>query len=224
MRDIQEQIESKLKSAGLTESEIRSFNSMYAGRKITPSIYVDVEAFIHSTTLRRQENSMSSTIPHQIAPSNAYHSASDEAGRCPHCYTSGNQVHLGQVTIDNVDRPVYHCKSCNKGYTELPSVIKIIAEEAVRQGATQVGFIPANVRVEPSSIAQSQTAAHSYQIDQTNQKLDAVSSNIHSLGYTIQNLMEQVRGLALQNHQLMEQLATDPLINVRKAVAEFNLK
>lgn len=163
-------------------------------------------------------------VPHKIAPHAAYHSASDANGRCPHCYAQGNQSFLGILTVDGQDRPTYHCTSCNKAYAELPASIKVIAEELVKGGAEKVGFTPMN----SSAANPNLNSSSNYQLEsntmQTNQKLDMVSGNIQTLSYTIQNLMEQVRVLAEQNNKMMVQLATDPLISVRKAVSEFNLK
>lgn len=46
----------------------------------------------------------------------------------------------------------------------------------------------------------------------------------HSLQYEIQRLMSKLEALANQNVQLMEKLATDPLIETRKLVSQFNLE
>lgn len=162
-------------------------------------------------------------VPHKIAPSNAYHSSSD-IGRCPHCYANGNQVFLGTLSVDGIERPTYHCTSCNKAYAEMPASIKVIADAAVQDGAKQVGFVPATSAPNVASPTQQFDYTLQNNTQQTNYKLDQVSSNISSLTCTIQDLMEQVRTLAEQNNKMMHQLATDPLISVRKAVSEFNLK
>ena len=165
-------------------------------------------------------------IPHQIAPTNAFHSQSDNEGRCPHCYQNGKQNLMGSTIIDGSEKPTYHCTSCNKVYTELPAAIKIIADEAIKLGAETVGFVRADHTHTVSNVANNNTNDYqSHQkLDQVNSNLSMMSGNISSLNYTLQDLMEQVRRLAEQNNKMMEQLANDPLIHMRKTITEFDLK
>lgn len=165
----------------------------------------------------------SKPVAPQIKSDQAYHTANDDKGRCPYSYCNADQRFLGTMTVDGVPRPTYHCTGCNKAYAELPAAVKALMDEAQRAGHTMVGFTPAapGPGVTSSDANSHMIASHT---QQTYQKLDQVNNNLSSLNYTIQSLMDQVRVLASQNNLLMEKLATDPMVSVRKQVAEFNLK
>lgn len=160
-------------------------------------------------------------VPDQIMSSGAYHSTSDEQGRCPQCYHSGGQRFLGMLKVDNEDRPTYHCTSCNRAYAEVPAAIKVLMKELKEAGHARIGFEPAVVDGGTPYVPPPQ---NNYETQQTNYKLDSVNSNLSMLNSTIQNLMYQVQELAQQNNKMMEQLANDPLISMRKKITEFDLK
>lgn len=163
-------------------------------------------------------------VPYQLKPSGAIHSTSDANMKCPHCYSTGNQRFMGTTVIDQSERPTYHCGGCNKVYTDMPAAIKVIADAAIQAGATHVGFIPVQLEGPVTNATQQFDYTLQSNTSNMNNKLDQVNSNLSSLTYTIQNLMNQVSTLAQQNSKLMEQLATDPLIGMRKNVSEFDLK
>lgn len=158
----------------------------------------------------------------QIAPGNAYHHGAT-AQSCPHCYNTNNISSLGEIIIDSGPRPVLQCGSCNRVFSDVPSYIKVLVDDAKNKGAKSVGYRLNGSDSNPQ-MAPMMPIHDNYEVQQTNQKLDEVNQNLSQLSYTIRNLMDQVTFLASQNNKLMEQLANDPLIHVRKSVTEFDLK
>lgn len=157
----------------------------------------------------------------QIKNDQAYHTANDDKGRCPYCYNGAEQRLLGSSTIDGQERPTYHCTGCNKAYLDVPSSVKVLLDEAQRSGHQKVGFVPT-----AGGMASMVNHANvgSYEQQQANQKLDAINNQISNLNNNMYGLMQELRELAQKNNELMEKLATDPMINIRKQVSEFNLK
>lgn len=200
-------------------------------RKLLDQSVIDVdkvrkELGLSTNKISRSQIEKKAVVDSKIAPSDAYHHTATENISCPHCYSNSNLKSMGEIVVDAGPRPVLHCGSCNKVFSDLPTGIKILMDAAADQGAESVGFTRAD-----HTHTINQPYNDNYESQQTNQKLDQVNSNlsmvagnISNLNYTIQNLMNQVRELAEQNNKMMEQLANDPLIHMRKAITEFDLK
>ena len=94
-------------------------------------------------------------------------------------------------------------------------------DAAVKEGAESVGFrsIEASAEVQNLSFKQDDS-----QVIQANLKLDTLNNNTLQLLYAVQSLSAQLMTVTQQNSELMNKLATDPLIHIRKAVSEFDLK
>lgn len=159
-----------------------------------------------------------SAVDAKLAPSDAYHHSHSQQ-QCPHCFSTSNISSLGEIIVDGGSRPALLCGSCNRVFSDLPDGVKILLDAAVKDGAESVGFRAGNT--DQNSPA---PMYNNYDTQQTNQKLDQVNNNLNNMVNTIQNLMYQVETLASQNTKMMEQLANDPLIHMRKTITEFNLK
>ncbi len=166
--------------------------------------------------------------PLKLAPDNAYRGSGIF---CPHCRSSAqNQILVGHVVIDGALRPAYDCQSCNKSWSDIPDSVKTLLDEARKHGATNVGF-QAGGSSEPVvtngtyDYDADQRARHDQnRRDNDSSALSAINSNISQMLYAIQDLTSRLDRVTQQNHELMDKLANDPLVHVRKAVSEFDLK
>lgn len=177
------------------------------------------------------------TVPSQIAPYNAYASSSQQF--CPHCRSSGNQRLDGNLVVDGSPRPAYVCGSCNKIYSDVSSEAKVLMDAALNEGAETVGYIKAGAGLTSGNgsidlvtgVNGSSIDAHNYQLDeiknaitQSHSRFSAMDSNLSNILYAIQNLNTQLQNVTQQNQTLMEKVASDPLLHIRKSVLEFTLK
>lgn len=180
---------------------------------------ISAEDFNHMSDSRTP-----SPVPTKIAPVDAYHHSSSNPN-CPHCGSSTSPQAMGNLEVDGGSRPIYHCASCNRVYSDIPQSIKVLMDKALEYGAENVGF---EAVVATGNASNASSSGSSYQMEQNTQqanyKLDSVNSNLMSLRTTLQELINQIGLLANQNNILMEQLATDPMVAIRKSISEFNLK
>lgn len=155
------------------------------------------------------------------SPNAWHHGDTDSSPACPNCYNHNNNVMMGQIVVDGSPRPAYKCGSCNRMYSDLPAPIKVLADEAKKNGAKTVGFKTG----QPITAANLNNAT-SISVNQQNleNKLDEVKNTIYNLMYEIQRMTQQVTDIASQNHELMDKLSKDPLAHMRKSITEFDLK
>lgn len=156
-------------------------------------------------------------LPNRIEAQDAYLHSSDSTPRCNHCGISTPPTYVGDLVLDGCPRPAYKCASCSRVFSDLPSGVKVLMDVAMKYGAESVGFKPADGNA-PAP------AAYNHEAYETNNKLNQVNSNLSVMSSAIDGLVEEIRRLAQQNHELMDKLARDPLVSVRKQVAEFNLR
>lgn len=254
MVNLEQEIKHLITQANLTEQELRWVDEQLVGKKLTQELVYEAKNLIkrvvnsrypwsqdpdyvrslhepldHEEVKRRVMGDWDMSSPvkldkkkvvdSKLAPGDAYHHSHTQQS-CPHCYSTSGISCLGEIIIDGGSRPALLCGNCNKVFSDVPDGVKILMDAAVSQGAESVGFKAASG--DPSAPA---NAYHdNYETQQTNQKLDQVNSNLNNVVNTIQNLMYQVQELAQQNNKMMEQLANDPLIHMRKTITEFNLK
>lgn len=168
------------------------------------------------------------SVPHKLESSEAWSHGTDAVQPCPSCY-SNNQTRMGQIVVDGSPRPAYKCNGCNKMYSDLPAPVKVLADVAINHGASSVGFI-----AEPSSNADAVNLGYvndSYNnplevqgISNVQQELQQIKHAAQSTANAIQGLIYEIQRLATQNTELMNKMATDPLIHLRKTISEFDLK
>lgn len=180
-----------------------------------------------------------STTP--ILGSNTLHvySQNDHKGRCPGCY-SDNTMKVGVLTVDGTPRDVNKCNPCNRLFSGVDGGIRSLVDEAQATFKTEnVGFVShlANDHTNTGNTGASDPNLNqalnnltnslnnqNTSYDPNSQKFDQMNSNMTNINSSIYSLTEEVRKLAQQNIDLMKKLSTDPLISIRKAVSEFNLK
>lgn len=153
-----------------------------------------------------------------------YYSHGDLTSRCPGCFKE-NTSKLGVLTIDGTPRDVNKCDNCNRLFSAMDGGIRSLAEEAkIKYGTENIGFtitsngtstITSNGYNLPNNINIASTP-NDYKFDQMNSNLININATINTLLFTIQNIMQQ-------NQDLINKLAADPLINIRKNVSDFNL-
>lgn len=165
-----------------------------------------------------------------------YLSQGDLATRCPGC--SGNSTeNIGVLTIDGSPRDVHKCKNCNKIYSREDGGIASLVDEAKEVFKTEnVGFTANSGTVVNTTNGSSYNydAQMRSDVQQIRQSLDNIknnSSNWSSLQYKFDDMANAIRALANtvesmanKNVELMNRLATDPLVNIRKRVSDFNLE
>lgn len=166
--------------------------------------------------------------PLKLAPDNAYRGSGIF---CPHCRSSAqNQILVGHIIIDGALRPAYDCQSCNKSWSDIPDSMKTLLDEARKHGATNVGFQAGDSSqpvVTNGTYDYEHQRRHQNEEDRQQMNANALSSmndNIQQMLYAIQDLTSRLDRVTQQNHELMDKLANDPLVHVRKAVSEFDLK
>lgn len=162
-----------------------------------------------------------STTPFLGQNQTHYYSQGDTQGRCPQCY--GNEVEfVGNLSVNGTTHSTNNCKSCNRLFTGANGGIQSLINEAQQAYNTQnVGFssssqLQMNMGL---SIAQNQyiPPTDSYKFDQMNNHLIILQNQISTL-------TNEIIKIATQNQDLITKLATDPLVNIRKNVSDFNLK
>lgn len=147
--------------------------------------------------------------------------------RCPKCF--GNNVEtIGTLTIDGTPHPSYKCITCNCAFSGTDGGIASMVQEAKQEyGTGRVGFTGILGTVGSASLTGVTSGLTNSNVI-TNQPPVTLDYNalskLDSINYSIQNLMTQIQGLVQQNKELMNKLQSDPLISIKKAVSEFNLK
>lgn len=166
-----------------------------------------------------------------------YYSQGDQLGRCPQCY--GNSISsMGTLSVNGTSHDVQNCTNCNRLFTGANGGIQSLINEAQQQYNTQnVGFITQN-QLFQNQLGGYQTAGgmgyqgqpqytpsdNSYKFDQMNSSLSSMISYLSILQNQMSQLTAEILRIANQNQELMNKLATDPLINIRKRVSDFNLE
>lgn len=150
-----------------------------------------------------------------------YYSQGDTQGRCPQCY--GNEVEfVGNLSVNGTNHSTNNCKNCNRLFTGANGGIQSLINEAQQVYNTQ------NVGFTSSQMIMGQNAGQSngtqYIPHDNSYKFDQMNTNLITLQNQISTLTSEIIRIANQNQQLMEKLATDPLVNIRKNVSDFNLK
>lgn len=155
------------------------------------------------------------------APVNGGYIHMDEQGQCQACFTNDTEI-VGFVHLDGVaKRSVLKCNACSQVTVDDPPGVKnIIDQVKSATGAEHVTF-EANVKSENLSGNTIQDLELDY--DSKN-KLDQMNSHLMSLQTAMIDLVDQIRSIAEQNHQLQEELVKDPMKHVRKMISEFNLE
>lgn len=165
-------------------------------------------------------------------------SVGDDLGRCPACFTS-NIKRIGDLNINGTPHPISQCNSCNRMYSGSDGGIAGLVDEArINFGTPNVSFTgstSSDSDLNQVNYSANYNDGHSgnYHSSQINTninsfppvaldyialgKLDTINNNISSLLSTIEIIIQQ-------NKELMTKLQNDPLISIKKAVSEFNLK
>jgi len=148
-----------------------------------------------------------------------YYSQGDQLGRCPQCYGTTVQ-NIGTLNVNGTVQDVNNCTSCNRIFTGTNGGIQSLVQEAQKLYNTQnVGF--------QSQMAMGQNlgqAGMQYQPPDNSYKFDQMNTNLQLLLNQISTLTQEILRIANQNQDLMTKLATDPLVNIRKRVSDFNLE
>lgn len=150
-----------------------------------------------------------------------YYSQGDQLGRCPQCFGSSVQ-NVGTLNVNGTAQDVTNCTACNRLFTGANGGIQSLVQEAQQLYNTQnVGF--------QSQMALGQQIAQGMQQYQyippdNSYKLDTINSSLTLLLNQMSNLTQEILRVANQNQDLMTKLATDPLVNIRKIVSDFNLE
>lgn len=180
----------------------------------------------------------------KIVPPSAFHTQSDETPQCPHCYNQGNSRMIGMVELEVqgendfksklVKQPAYHCKSCNKLYSDVPNSIKAMAEHMKNTTHKPVGFTPVSNEGSNSSASSynsnnvsligSVNTTPNYAEQQMASDTSQMKNDIQQMRYELQSMTSQLIQIAQKNNELMEKLSKDPLAGVRKSILEFNLQ
>jgi hypothetical protein len=152
-----------------------------------------------------------------------YYTAGDNLGRCPQCY--GIQcATVGTMTVNGTAQDVNNCTNCNRLFTGANGGVQsLLQEAALRHNTQNVGFASS-----PFSLGQlsNQGAGSSlqYQPPDSSYKIDTTNNLLLTIQNEISLLKTEILKLANQNQELMVKLATDPLVNMRKRVSDFNLE
>ena len=167
------------------------------------------------------------------------YSQNDHKGRCPGCF-GDNTMKVGVLTVDGTPRDVSKCNACNRLFSGVDGGIAALVDEAKEVFKSEnIGFVShitsdhnGNSSSDPNlsnaintlnnNVLNMNGSNNSY--DPNTSKFDQMNTNLSNMSSAIYALTEQVRQMAQQNVELTKKLATDPLISIRKAVSEFNLK
>lgn len=148
-----------------------------------------------------------------------FHSQGDTTGRCPSCYTNSVQK-IGVLSIDGAQRDVHKCNNCNRLFSGSDGGIRSLVDEARKVFKTEnVGFVAINSTDTSYSTSNTQCDPQDI-INSTNN----IKNEVQQLRCDLQNLTNVIRDMAIQNHDLMEKLMTDPLNGLRKSISDFNLE
>lgn len=147
----------------------------------------------------------------------------DLLSRCPGCW--GNSVSsIGTLSIDGNAREVTKCDSCNRIYSRTDGGIRSLVEEAQQTFQTpNVGFTP-TITTAGTQQGSWSTSTITTQDYQSQHKLQNIDDKLQNLVNIVEELSQYIGQMARQNTELMEKLATDPLVDIRKKVSKFDLK
>lgn len=149
-----------------------------------------------------------------------YYTQGDNQGRCPQCFKTNTVQGIGSLSVNGTDHDVQNCTSCNRIFTGANGGIQSLINEAQQQYNTQnVGF-SGNHTINVSSESSNQP----YYPPDNGYKFDQMNNNLLILQNQMSNLVCEIIRIANQNQELLTKLATDPLINIRKRVSDFNLE
>lgn len=146
----------------------------------------------------------------------------DLQGRCPGCYKE-NVSKIGVLTVDGTPRDISKCENCNRLFESLDGSIKSLAEEASHiYNTSNIGF---TVKTNGTGTSINPFNTNNINITSTpnDYKLSNMDSNLTNINNNISNLIIEIYKIMKQNQDLINKLATDPLINIRKNVSDFNL-
>jgi hypothetical protein len=168
-----------------------------------------------------------------------YLSHGDLTGRCPQCFNNNVQK-VGVLTINGTPQDVIKCDNCNTLSSGADGGVRSLIDEAMEilnKGKGDGEWVPGREpKVGFTSTAANDTSTNSNvtinsgapieaKMDWTTQNnLNEMKSKIENMSYAIEDLVRVVTNMAQQNVDLMNKLATDPLVGIRKAVNSFNLE
>jgi hypothetical protein len=148
-----------------------------------------------------------------------YYSQGDSMGRCPQCFGTDIEF-VGNLSVNGTNHSTTNCKQCHRLFTGANGGIQSLMQEAQQQYNTQnVGF--------QSQMGIGQNlgqAGMQYQPPDNSYKFDQMNVHLMQLQTQFSQLAAEIIKLCEQNQQLMTKLATDPLVNIRKRVSDFNLE
>lgn len=156
-----------------------------------------------------------------------------DVGMCLNCRTQNNYEVIGTLHIGaGVQKSLFKCKSCNALHHNNAGGIEAVLNEVSRNGEIGVGFTVAtgttatgnNYADITHNLKKDYNGKLEVKDQDTQNALTSLNGTIANLQYAIDSLVNRLDAVVTKNNQLMEKLASDPLIGIRKAVAEFTLK
>lgn len=158
------------------------------------------------------------------------YSQGDEKGICPHCGHNNSQLmgtlnkFVNSESFSSFEKNLNKCNNCNALYSNVSGAIKQLCED------TGTSFV-AIQSVQQSAVMTHSSVTDSYEVQRQYKELESIKNNtgsttnaIYFMQSSLDNLTKAVYELTQQNVKLMEKLATDPMVSIRKVVSDFNLK
>lgn len=155
----------------------------------------------------------------------AYITDSDLKTQCPSCYQD-NTVRVGNINAKGgVNLPVYKCNGCNTAYLKpAEGGLQVLVDAVAAEYDGEASFSALDTT---TSDGTGMTHVSGGMIDldyDSKSKLDMIANNVSNLENTVRMLTDELRTIAHTNADLIEKLATDPLIETKKRVNKFNLE
>ena len=185
---------------------------------------------------------------------NAYGGNSNNTAiQCPQCHNT-NVTPNGTLTVNGAPHDAYKCSSCRNDFSAVndgvAALINTITNDPVFGGQKpQVGFMGhgsaggsggnlyggstiqygtpqyGGNQLSPLQVQiQNPAPDYNYKFDNLSSSMYSVQTELSQLTLLMRGIVAELKQMAEQNRQLMEKMAADPLIHIRKQVAEFNLE
>lgn len=142
-----------------------------------------------------------------------YYNPSDSTPCCYHCGQPSKTI-IGQVTMDGEIQDLRKCDGCNVLFTKHEGGIHEALKEARSLAST------ASVTLSTDNSTQSVSSSN----NTLSSNMANIDSNISTMSFKLERLINAITAVVDQNNKLQKQIASDPFVNFRDKINNFELK
>lgn len=157
-----------------------------------------------------------------------YATGDEKSPTCPMCYSNNNVVLDGYVSVDKVEQEVHKCTHCNILFSseDRRGAVEGLIREAQEKGAENVSYKSVVVSAfdDPHN-NHSIPGLNEYDVENAVRRAnEQVVQSLTEVTNSMNRVVDAIQSLGVENRNLVEELLKDPMINIRKAVNQFNLE